>query len=66
MLYELKGSSVLCPYENVCPPQKIVPYCLSSFWNYEEYKSKHSKHPKHKKYLKKKGHLGWANEMVQP
>jgi hypothetical protein len=63
MLYELKGSNVVCPYENVFPPQKFVPYYLSSFPNLEEYKWKHSKHPRHKKYLKRKA--TW-DEMVQP
>jgi hypothetical protein len=58
MLYELKGFSVVCPYENVYLPQKFVPFCFSSFPNHEKYKWKHFKHPKHKKYSKKEGHLG--------
>ncbi len=53
MLYELKGSSVVCPCENVSLPQKLVPYCLSSFPNDEKYKWKHLKHVK---YSKKEGH----------
>jgi hypothetical protein len=43
MLYELKGFSVVFPYENDFPPQKFVPYCLSSFPNLEDYKWKYSK-----------------------
>ncbi len=66
MLYELKGSSVVCPYENFFPPQKFVPYCLSSFPNLEEYKWKHSKHLSHKKYLKRKATWDEPIEMVQP
>jgi len=57
-LYELKGFNVVCPYENVYPPQKFVPYFFSSSTNHEEYKWKHFKHPKHKKYSKKESHLG--------
>jgi hypothetical protein len=45
-------------YEDVIPSQKIVPYCLSSFPNYEEYKWKHFKHLRHKKYSKNEDHLG--------
>ncbi len=63
MLYELKGFSVACPYDNVSPPQKFVPYCLSSFPNLEKYKWKHSKHPRHKKGSKRKA--AW-DEIVQP
>jgi hypothetical protein len=57
-LYELKGFNVVCPYENVYPPQKFVPYFFSSSTNHEEYKWKHFKHPKHKKYSKKESLLG--------
>jgi hypothetical protein len=55
MLYELKGSSVVCPCENVSLPQKLVPNCLSSFPNDEEYKWKH---PQASKVFKKGGPLG--------
>jgi len=48
-------------YEDVTPSQKFVPYCLSSFPNYEQYKWKHFKHLRHKKYSKKEGHLGLTN-----
>jgi hypothetical protein len=64
MLYEPKGSSVVCPYENVSPPQKFVTYCLSPFPNHEEYKWKHSIHLRHKKYYIKKAIWDEPIEMV--
>jgi len=63
VLYELKGSSVVCPYENVSFPQKLIPYYLSSFPNDEECKWKHTKHPK---YSKNEATWDEPIKMVQP